>query len=62
MKLSGLEIPPSHQKIAAHLNQASIPTRYPQDMAKITKQYTKAIAEKYLEETESLLKWLKQIK
>ena len=62
IKISGLKIPLIHQKIISHLNQASIPTRYPEDMAKISKQYNKAVALKYLKETQGLLRWLKKIK
>lgn len=63
MKLADVEIPIEHQKIIAHLNQASIPARYPEDISKMAKQYTKEIAQRYLKDTQNLLKWLKnQIK
>ncbi|MBU4345922.1 MAG: HEPN domain-containing protein [Candidatus Omnitrophica bacterium] len=61
IKLANLEIRPAHQKIISHLNQASIPTRYPEDIAKISKQYNKSVAERYLKETGNLLRWLKGI-
>lgn len=62
IKLIDLEVPLTHQKIIAHLNQASIPTRYPEDMTKISRQYNKPVALEYLKKTEGLLKWLKKIK
>ncbi|MEW5758135.1 MAG: HEPN domain-containing protein [Candidatus Omnitrophota bacterium] len=63
IKLANIEIPMGHQKIIAHLNQTSIPTRYPEDISKIAKQYTKETAQRYLNDTQNLLKWLKsQIK
>lgn len=62
IKLSDLEIPFSHQKIISHLNQASIPTRYPEDITKVSRQYNRAVALRYLKETRALLKWLKKIK
>lgn len=62
IKLAGLEIPVAQQKIISHLNQASIPTRYPEDIAKISRQYNRPVAQKYLRETQGLLRWLKRIK
>ena len=62
IKLADLEVPFTYQKIISHLNQASIPTRYPEDIAKISRQYNKSVALKYLKETQGLLRWLKKIK
>jgi len=59
-KLSNLKIPTLHQLVIARLTAVSIPTRYPEDISKLTKQYTALVAQKYLKETKSLLKWLKQ--
>lgn len=60
LKLSGIRIPQIHHKIISHLNEASIPTRYPEDISKISKQYNKKVAISYLKDTEGLLKWLKR--
>lgn len=62
IRLAGLEIPFEYQKTISHLNQASIPTRYPEDIVKISRQYNKTVALKYLKETQGLLRWLKKIK
>jgi HEPN domain-containing protein len=62
IKLAELEIPLAHQKLISHLNQASVPTRYPEDITKISKQYNKTVAQKYLKDTQSLLKWLRRVK
>jgi HEPN domain-containing protein len=59
LKLSKIQIPSLHQEIISHLNEASIPTRYPEDISKISKQYNKKVAINYLKATEGLLKWLK---
>jgi HEPN domain-containing protein len=59
LKLSGIQIPVVHHKIISHLNETSIPIRYPEDISKISKQYNKKVAMGYLKDTESLLKWLK---
>ncbi len=62
IKLADLEIPSRYHKIISHLNQASIPTRYPEDITKIKREYNKTVVLRYLKETQSLLRWLKRIK
>ena len=42
-----LDIPSQHQVIIAKLSEASVPTRYPEDVAALVKYYPKPIAEKY---------------
>jgi len=59
LKLANLKLPQEHQLILAHLNTASIPTRYPEDIAKMARQYNRAVANKYLKQTKNLLKWVK---
>ena len=58
-KLASLDVPQVYAPILMHLNEASVPTQYPEDIAKIAKAYNKAAAQRYLEETKELLKWLK---
>lgn len=60
VKLAQLNLSEKHQLLIAHLNTASIPTRYPEDISKITKQYNRTAAERYLKGTKNFLKWLKQ--
>jgi HEPN domain-containing protein len=57
--LAGIVVPEHHQAILTHLKEASVPTRYPEDMSKLVKHYNKAAAERYLAETKGLWKWLK---
>ena len=59
VKLSSLDVPDIHSSIVMHLNEASVPTRYPEDITKIAKAYNKQAASRYLKETKGLLKWLK---
>lgn len=59
VKLAAVDIPNNHRPLIAHLNEASIPTRYPEDISKLIKEYNKQITERYLKETKGLLKWLK---
>lgn len=60
LKLADIALPEKHQLLIAHLNTASIPTRYPEDIVKITEQYNRTAAEKYLKQAKDFLKWLKQ--
>jgi HEPN domain-containing protein len=57
--LAGVKIPKDHESIMAHLNEASVPTRYPEDISRLVKSYNKRAAERYLRETKDLLKWLR---
>ncbi len=60
VKLAGLDIPQNHQLLISHLNSTSIPTRYPQDISSLIKEYNSAAAKRYLNQTMGFLKWLKQ--
>lgn len=60
IKLGGIHIVQPHVGIISHLNEASIPTRYPEDITEISKQYNKKVAQNYLKKTKGLLKWLKE--
>jgi len=59
VKLALLELPDNHKPILMHLNEASVPTRYPEDIAKLSKAYNRQAAARYLNETKDLLRWLK---
>jgi HEPN domain-containing protein len=58
-KLAAIEIPAIHKEIIMHLNEASVPTRYPTDISKLSLQYNRKAAGKYLKKTKALLPWLK---
>jgi len=59
VKLVSLEVPENYAPILMHLNEASVPTRYPEDIEKLSRSYNKNAAIRYLKETKELLKWLK---
>ncbi len=42
------------------INDAAIPTRYPQDLSNLIKFYTKEITSNILEQTNKVLIWIKQ--
>ncbi|HBR18933.1 MAG: DNA-binding protein [Planctomycetes bacterium GWC2_45_44] len=47
-------------KIITRLNEASIATRYPEDMEMLQKNYTQQIAEKILVDTKEAVEWIKK--
>ena len=55
-------VKPSHKHLdfIGKLNNASIPTRYPEDLAKIVSVYPKKVAEHYLDKTKEVMAWLTQ--
>jgi HEPN domain-containing protein len=57
---SGLDLPQSHLEFIGKINNASVPTRYPEDLQRIVAQYPAPVARDYLEKSEEVLKWLKQ--
>lgn len=59
LKLASVDLPDNYAPIIAHLNEASVPTRYPEDIVKLSKAYNAQAAFRYLKETKRLLKWLK---
>ena len=42
------------------INLQSVPTRYPEDFKKLSKEFDKKIAELYLKQTRGVIRWLKQ--
>lgn len=48
------------QKFLDNLNDLSVPTRYPDELAKLLKQYRKVNTAKALNEAKELLLWLKK--
>lgn len=59
-KLISLQIPDQYKELFADLNSASLPVRYPEDLAKLTSQYNQKVAEEFFVKTQEALKWLKQ--
>jgi HEPN domain-containing protein len=59
-RLTGMNIPEEYGMLISRLNEVSIPTRYPEDIKRLVKQYKKSVTERYLKETKGLLKWIKK--
>ncbi|MBI5047500.1 MAG: HEPN domain-containing protein [Deltaproteobacteria bacterium] len=60
LKLSKITPPQSLHDFISIINNASIPTRYPEDFDKLIEVYPKEIAHGYLDKTQEVLQWLKQ--
>jgi HEPN domain-containing protein len=59
-RLTGMNIPEEYGMLISRLNEVSIPTRYPEDIKRLVKQYNRLVTERYLKETKGLLKWIKK--
>lgn len=55
-----LELSDEHEIFLDDLNRLSVPTRYPDDLKKILKEYRKNKTAKILEQTKGLLSWIKK--
>lgn len=60
VELGNIKLPPKHQDFINKINLQSVPTRYPEDFKKLSKEFNKKIAEDYLKQTRGVIKWLKQ--
>jgi HEPN domain-containing protein len=56
----GLTLPKTHLDFVAAISNASIPTRYPEDLSQLVRQYPARIAGSYLSKTKRLHKWLRK--
>jgi len=60
VKKSELDLPPSYLDFVGLINNASIPTRYPEDLQRAIGEYPKSVARDYLQRTDEVVQWLKQ--
>ncbi len=60
IKKSELALPQAYLEFIGKINNASVPTRYPEDFQRIIAQYPESVACDYLERTEEVLKWLRE--
>jgi HEPN domain-containing protein len=60
VKKCEIDLPQGHLDFIGKINTASIPTRYPDDLQRSLKEYTKSVARDYLDQTTELIQWLKQ--
>ncbi len=55
----GLELPDDLYDLVFNLNRVSIPTRYPNDLRQMQKDYNKKKTKEILEKSKEVMKWLK---
>lgn len=60
VKKINLEVPSQHEDYLKIINELSVPTRYPDDLNKILKEYTKSKTKNALNKAEDLFLWLKK--
>jgi len=60
VKKSNLNLPTDYVAFLGKINNASIPTRYPEDLAQMLKEFPKLVAEDYLKQTQEVLEWLRK--
>lgn len=56
-----LSLPPLHLDFLKVLNELSVPTRYPDELEKLLKQYKKEKTKNLLNQTKEFFQWLKGI-
>lgn len=56
----GIKPPPEQGQFIVKLNTASIPTRYPENLAKLQEYYTEAVVNDILVKGKELIEWIKQ--
>ncbi len=56
----GLKLPDDLYDLVFNLNRVSIPTRYPDDLQKMQKDYNKKNTGIILEKSKGVLRWLKE--
>ena len=60
VKQAGVEPPEEHGRFMVMLSEASIPTRYPEDLERVLGQYTEAISQDILSKTAEAYAWIRQ--
>jgi HEPN domain-containing protein len=56
----GIKPPEEPGKVIVMLSEASIPTRYPEDLAKVQQIYTQAAVEGILAKSKAVIAWIKE--
>ncbi len=57
---SALTLPDTFLEFIGKINNASILTRYPDDLKQALQEYPRSVVKSYLEQTEEIIQWLHQ--
>lgn len=60
IELAGISVEEKHQEFINKISLQSVPTRYPEDFQKLSRQFTRKVAEEHLMQTREVIKWLKE--
>lgn len=60
IEMSNISLPEGYQDFVNKINLQSVPTRYPEDFNRLSKEFNRKIAEDYLKQTKRIIKWLRQ--
>lgn len=60
VKKAELELSEPHLEFIGRINNASIPTRYPDDIRRAVEEYSDSVAQEYLSMTDEVVRWLKE--
>ena len=56
----GIKPPEEHGRFIVRLNEASIPTRYPENLQKLQKLYNESVVKDFLASGKEIITWIKQ--
>lgn len=59
-QLAQLSVPREHAEFIGKIGDASIVTRYPQDLSQALTEYTEPMARLYLQHSKEVLRWIKE--
>lgn len=57
---SGLTLPDTFLEFVGKINNASILTRYPDNLQQALEEYPRSVVKAYLQQTEEIIEWLRQ--
>ncbi|MFQ5900865.1 MAG: HEPN domain-containing protein [Thermodesulfobacteriota bacterium] len=60
VELGHVRLPEDHQAFVNRINLQSVPTRYPEDFRRLSKEFSSEVAEDFLKQTKRTIRWLKQ--
>lgn len=60
IEVLGISLENKHRVFIDRISLQSVPTRYPSDLARLSRQLNKKAAEEHLKQTRQVIKWLKK--
>jgi HEPN domain-containing protein len=60
LELGGITLPEDMQSFVNAINLQSVPTRYPEDFSRLSKELDGKTAAEYMRQTKRIIRWLKK--